>query len=60
MHNPAPENFQVHFAAVDFAGLPPTTDPEFEQADITHYALQYAAIARTFGANTMPDQCQDE
>jgi len=37
----APEIFQLPFTSVDLAGLPPNTDPGFEQAVIAHYALRY-------------------
>jgi tetratricopeptide (TPR) repeat protein len=43
MNKQAPEIFQIALDSVSIEGLPPITDPEFEQAVIAHYALQYAA-----------------
>ncbi len=43
MNKQAPEIFQRPLATLDLAGLPPTTDPGFEQAVIMRYAMQYAA-----------------
>ena len=39
----APEIFQIGLDSVAPAGLPPKTDPGFEQAVIAQYALKYAA-----------------
>jgi hypothetical protein len=39
----APEIFQKAIAAIDMAGLPPPDSPDFEQAVITRYALEYAS-----------------
>lgn len=43
MHKQAPEIFQHPLSSLDLPGLPPSADPGFEQAVISHYALQYAA-----------------
>ncbi len=43
MNKQAPEIFQLPLGAIDLAGLPPISDPGFEQAVIAHYALQYGA-----------------
>jgi len=43
MQKQAPEIFQLPLTSLDLTGLPPNTDPGFEQAVIAHYALQYAA-----------------
>ncbi len=39
----APEIFQLPLAELDLADLPPRGSPEFEQAVIGRYALEYAA-----------------
>ncbi len=39
----APEIFQIPLDDLDPAGLPPRGTPEFEQAVIGRYALDYAA-----------------
>lgn len=43
MTKQAPEIFQIPLGSIDLPGLPPATDPGFEQAVIAHYALQYGA-----------------
>jgi tetratricopeptide (TPR) repeat protein len=43
MNKQAPEIFQIPLSQVDVAGLPPITDPAFEEAVVAHYALGYAA-----------------
>ncbi|MGC2165068.1 MAG: hypothetical protein WA632_03520 [Gallionella sp.] len=42
MHKQAPEIFQLPLTSIDLAGLPPISDPGFEQAVIMQYAMQYA------------------
>jgi len=43
MQKQAPEIFQRSLTSIDLSGLPPTSDPGFEQAVIMQYAMQYAA-----------------
>ena len=38
----APEIFQKPIASIDLTGLPPRSSPDFDQAVITRYALEYA------------------
>ena len=39
----APEIFQKPIATIDMSGLPPRGSPDFDQAVITRYALEYAS-----------------
>lgn len=39
----APEIFQKPIATIDMTGLPPCGSPDFDQAVITRYALEYAS-----------------
>ncbi len=46
MYPCAPEIFQKPIAAIDLTGLPPRDAPDFDQAVITRYALEYATKGR--------------
>jgi len=43
MQKQAPAIFPRSLTSIDLSGLPPTSDPGFEQAVIMQYAMQYAA-----------------
>ncbi len=40
-HPQAPEIFQKPIATIDMTGLPPRGSPDFDQAVIARYALEY-------------------